>query len=45
VHEDQGWAGACYDRLGDILVAVNTRPSAAVNVLVCNLASSSGVLW
>ena len=43
-YESQAWTGDCYNKMGDILVAVNTQPAAAVNVLVCDLSSSGGVL-
>lgn len=43
-YESQAWTGDCYNKMGDILVAVNTQAAAAVNVLVCDLSSSGGVL-
>lgn len=44
IHENLSWASACWDRLGDILAAVNSAPAAAVNVVVCDLTRGTGVL-
>lgn len=43
-HEHQNWTADCWNSLAAILAAVNTAPQAAVNVLVCDLASSAGIL-
>lgn len=43
-YEDQRWAAGCWPLLGEILGAVVKAPGAAVNILVCDLASSGGIL-
>ncbi|PSC70701.1 metalloprotease [Micractinium conductrix] len=43
-HTRKDWADTCWAKLGEILAAVNTAPAAAVNVIVCDLASSGGIL-
>lgn len=43
-HEQQAWTTNCWGALPEILAAVNTAAADAVNVLVCDLASSAGIL-
>ncbi|KAL4451815.1 hypothetical protein ABPG75_007477 [Micractinium tetrahymenae] len=43
-YDNQRWAGDCWGLLGEILDAVVKAPGAAVNILVCDLASSGGIL-
>lgn len=43
-HEQANWTANCWNALPEILAAVNTAPTASVNVLVCDLAGSAGIL-
>ena len=38
------WAADCWGKLGEILAEVNTEAAQAVNVVVCDLASSGGII-
>ena len=43
-YDKPAWADNCWGKLGEILAEVNTEAEDAVNILICDLAGSGGIL-